>query len=227
MNTATIEKIGWVLESEAYREKDSRISVLTEEGYSSFFVRSAQNMNAKNRHLCMPLSKVSLMVRKQQVLTGRLLAQPVGYSDLVCLSMAGVLVDLLHETNQSERYYGRVSAWFEAKCDLTHFALILARHLEWTGIAPFVDGCVICGQTKVVDFSVNKGGFVCARHATDQLTPSQLKGFYRLFHLSEDQEARFLSTYQIDRAQLALLLQFWMRYGTKRAKSAEFLLTNL
>lgn len=41
------------------------------------------------------------------------------------------------------------------------------KYLEYLGVAPFFDGCVICRNENVVTLSSSKGGFVCINHANN------------------------------------------------------------
>ncbi len=49
--------------------------------------------------------------------------------------------------------------------------------LEYLGINLNLDNCVVCGSTKVVTLSLDKGGYVCASHRTNEelLDPKVIK----------------------------------------------------
>lgn len=38
------------------------------------------------------------------------------------------------------------------------------KYLEYLGVAPFFDGCVVCDNKNVITLSSSKGGFVCKDH---------------------------------------------------------------
>ena len=42
------------------------------------------------------------------------------------------------------------------------------KYLDFLGITPFLDGCVICGNKNIVTLSSDKGGFVCNKHHTGE-----------------------------------------------------------
>lgn len=42
------------------------------------------------------------------------------------------------------------------------------QYLEYLGINLNLDSCVKCGSTKVVTLSLSKGGYVCAKHRTNE-----------------------------------------------------------
>ena len=46
--------------------------------------------------------------------------------------------------------------------------IIELKYLSFLGVAPKLDGCVVCGKQNVVTISAYKGGFVCKDHAYDE-----------------------------------------------------------
>ena len=42
------------------------------------------------------------------------------------------------------------------------------QYLEYLGINLNLDSCVKCGSTKVVTLSLSKGGYICAKHRTNE-----------------------------------------------------------
>lgn len=46
--------------------------------------------------------------------------------------------------------------------------IIELKYLDFLGISLYLDGCVECNMSNVVSISHNKGGYVCARHRTNE-----------------------------------------------------------
>lgn len=42
------------------------------------------------------------------------------------------------------------------------------QYLEYLGINLNLDNCVVCGSSKIVTLSLSKGGYVCAKHASNE-----------------------------------------------------------
>lgn len=47
------------------------------------------------------------------------------------------------------------------------------KYLSFLGVLPKLDGCVVCGNPKVVTISAYKGGFVCKDHVNDDYVVSE------------------------------------------------------
>ena len=47
------------------------------------------------------------------------------------------------------------------------------KYLDFLGVAPLLDGCVICDKKNITTLSLEKGGFVCKKHITDEYIVSE------------------------------------------------------
>ena len=46
--------------------------------------------------------------------------------------------------------------------------IIEIKYLSFLGVGLYLDGCVVCGLPNIVGISLTKGGYVCARHKTNE-----------------------------------------------------------
>lgn len=47
------------------------------------------------------------------------------------------------------------------------------KYLDFLGVEPLLDGCVVCDSKNVVTLSLEKGGFVCKKHIADEFIVSE------------------------------------------------------
>lgn len=89
-------------------------------------------------------------------------------------------------------------------------SLYLAYILKISGIAPEVDGCVICGNKKVVSISKRLGGFVCINHfqGEDAMNVSSLKKF-RMINKASFENYDIIKDIEFDFEDFELLVAFY------------------
>ncbi len=47
------------------------------------------------------------------------------------------------------------------------------KYLEFLGVSPYLDGCVVCNSKDIVTLSSSKGGFVCSKHMQNEYIVSK------------------------------------------------------
>lgn len=47
------------------------------------------------------------------------------------------------------------------------------KYLDYLGVAPFLDGCVVCNSKNILTLSIEKGGFVCKKHYDNEYIISE------------------------------------------------------
>ena len=59
----------------------------------------------------------------------------------------------------------------------------ILQYLNYLGINLNLDSCVNCGSSKVVTLSISKGGYVCAKHRTNEpLVSEKVMKMLRLYY---------------------------------------------
>ena len=111
-------------------------------------------------------------------------------SDIIKISYLTYICELAtnayKESNSEEIYPLLISAIL--KIEEGHDTRIITNILEvqllsYLGINLNLDNCVVCGSTKVVTLSLEKGGYVCAQHRTnEELLDEKVMKLLRLYN---------------------------------------------
>ena len=95
--------------------------------------------------------------------------------DLLKISYASYLLDLtsqvLKENNNKNIYNILVSSLLKIEDDFDPEVItniLELKYLSYLGISPNFDTCSICGKSKILTISVEKGGFICTDHHTNE-----------------------------------------------------------
>ena len=46
--------------------------------------------------------------------------------------------------------------------------IVEIKYLNYLGVGLYLDGCAVCSKASIVSMSINKGGYVCAFHRTNE-----------------------------------------------------------
>ena len=91
------------------------------------------------------------------------------------------------------------------------------------GIAPMVDGCVICGNKKVAALSNSHGGFLCTDHLNGEILQDvdTLKKF-RLINKAEFRNYDVIKDYDYKFRDFDLLMSFYLDHSDLKLRSYDF-----
>lgn len=233
---------GLTLSFQEYRERDGILTLLSEKGVFRIFTRGVQSLKSKNRRLCTPFSLVRLEVGQGRsaywLKSGKLLKSCLDGTGLFFRVSVSLLAELLSDLTISQDLYesflflvenGQDEGWMNTAC------YVLAQILKAAGIAPYLDGCVVCHNRKgICSLSREQGGYLCRDHAygKEPWPASRLQWVRRLFtrswkqfqeipRLDENQAARefkeLLSWYEYHLDLHRRILSFWKEiYSTEQ-----------
>lgn len=112
--------------------------------------------------------------------------------------------------------------------ELLVLGLFMAYACEMLGIKPQVDGCVCCGENRIVALNIEEGGFVCQKHhhQNDELyhDVEALKTF-RYLNKAEFANYESLRSLDLDFLCLHCLRKFLKQHGAINLSSYDFLLS--
>ena len=167
---------GIILSLSPYGETGTLAQVLTKEaGYLSFVAKGSAKLSAKNR--LMPLCRCRFLFDYKEgktifTLQQKELLKSYYSSDLKELSFKNVLTEMVsrlrpEETADVYEDLLFVLENYDKQKEALLGCFLTSRLLHYACIAPYTDGCVVCGKSTVQGFSVQKGGFLCAEHVTE------------------------------------------------------------
>lgn len=101
------------------------------------------------------------------------------------------------------------------------------QYLDYLGIGLDLDGCVRCGDNKIVTISLSKGGYVCAKHRTDEELLSE--SVIKLFRLYKYVDISKISELKLDKKNTEIigkiLDEYYKEYSGLYTKIKEFIKT--
>ncbi len=183
---------GIILKQSDYRDQAVLLRVLTRDhGKLSLIAQGARKMTSRNAGRLQPYTQAVFLLdyREGRTLFRLRSLQDVRqyerlYTDLYCSAAAAVLCEAAdglcaEETDAvfCQPFYEDLSTALEDlsqgfSADLV-LTVCLAQFLQYSGMAPAVDGCAVCGESRVTAISAREGGFLCARHAQELQVPAR------------------------------------------------------
>ncbi len=169
-----------ILKSVPYKENDALITLYSlEYGKLTLHARGVKKMTSKNAPSVLPMTYSELEVDIRQGLSNLVRGQVLNYyknikKSIECEIIANYLLEYYYryiDVNEPDfDYYDFLfqvlNALENGYSFLVIYALIQCFIIKHNGIMLEVDGCVVCGDTHIHSFSIDKGGFVCGRHVT-------------------------------------------------------------
>ncbi|MBO6046839.1 MAG: DNA repair protein RecO [Erysipelotrichaceae bacterium] len=192
---------GIILNATPYKETGALVSVYTHDfGKMTLVARGVKKLNSKNAGSVMPITYSELTIVPRQGLSTLIRGESLDHFKFIKETftsqvVASYLCEYFHryvaDNQPDEQSYNFLYEALMALNQGYHYMLIYALINAWilkqNGILLDVDGCVFCGNTKVIGFSGQDGGFVCQQHRnsyTHIYPPYVLKAIRHLYKAS-------------------------------------------
>lgn len=173
---------GIVISESSYKESSKILQIITREyGVIGVIAKGSKRLKSNIRSVSSKLTYADFQINyKEGKLSTLICADIVNplfniKSDLLKISYASYILDLtsqvLKENNNNRIYDLLISSLLkiEEGLDVVSISNILElKYLSYLGISPNFDNCSICGSTKILTISVEKGGFICKDHHTNE-----------------------------------------------------------
>lgn len=235
-----------VLSQMDYKENDALIKVFSYDyGLMTFLAKGIRKINSKNRSICMPYVISDFMFNYnetnqiQSLLQGQIVQNHYKiHEDLEKSGVASLCVELIEnlihdESDQKILHEHYAFTKFlldqiETKLKLNAIlAFMLSAYMDYYGISPHVDSCVLCGSTKINSISIEEGGLICNDCQLEIHSPIYTVEFLKEFRLSQrvnQENFENYSAYKDVSHELILLLVKFLEYHTGvTLKSWEFI----
>ena len=228
---------GIILSIKDYREYDTLMQIMSEEGIYSVVGKGHRRMKSKQAPLCQLFAYVSCIchakneyatiytLRSVQMLTYyRKIREDLCKQAIALFFLEAVLQ--LKEGELFEHLKYALDLLEDSTKPYAAAALFAAQLTHLQGIDPYVDGCVKCGSKQVSGISVEHGGFVCRECMRVQeavLTVEELRKFRLLQKADYTHYALLESHGDWNLQDLERQLAFLTRYGFLQFNSVELL----
>ncbi len=171
-----------ILSSVVYKEKDIMLRVLSSNNtLLTFVVRGANSIKSKRKSATNPFTIVEAIIDYQEDKTmytikditvlksnKKILMNPL------LISLCNVISEIALKSFFDYDYLNKLIMNLDESNGNIILALFISAVLKENGIEPYVDGCVICNDTKIVNLSYSDGGLVCKEHNKTALLEIEL-----------------------------------------------------
>ncbi len=235
-----------VLSQMDYKENDALIKVFSYEyGLMTFLAKGIRKINSKNRSICMPYTISEFMFNYnetsqiQSLLSGQILQTHYKiHEDLQKSGAASLCVELIenliHDENEQNVLHEHyeftkfILDQIEEKTQLNAvMAFMLTSYMNYYGISPHVDSCVLCGSTKVNSMSIEEGGLICNTCQIEIHSPIYTIELLKEIRLSQRINQKNFDDYinykEVSHELILLLVKFLEYHTGVSLKSWEFI----
>ena len=173
---------GIIISEKPYKESSKLLNMITEDyGVISVIAKGSKRLKSNLRSITSKLTYAEFQINyKEGKLSTLICADIINplfniKKDLLKISYASYLLDLtsqvLKENNNKNIYNILVSSLLKIEDDFDPEVItniLELKYLSYLGISPNFDTCSICGKSKILTISVEKGGFICTDHHTNE-----------------------------------------------------------
>jgi len=163
---------GIVIKTAEVKENDLIITISTPEGLKSLYGRGLKKMTSKNAHACQLLDCSEFLIEDSMSREILMMKSATLKKDFVNikgdydrLALASVVAEISSKLEDEDLFmliFRTLDNLDRTKEPYTVFNLFVVEILNRLGIAPVVDGCVICGEENGIEtVSIADGGFIC------------------------------------------------------------------
>lgn len=173
---------GIIISETSYSETSKLLNIFTDEyGIIGTIAKGAKRLKSNLRAVTSKLTYAEFQINyKEGKLSNLICADVINpfneiKKDLLKISYASFLLELtsqvMKQTNSKDvfKYLEMTLLKIEEGFDPVVVTNILElKYLDYLGIKPVLDSCAVCGNTKILTVSTNKGGFVCTNCHTNE-----------------------------------------------------------
>ena len=173
---------GIIISEKAYKESSKLLNIITKEyGLISVIAKGAKGLKSKLRSVTTKLTYAEFQINYKEGKLSTLICADIinplnkTRTDLLKISYASYMLDLtsqvLKENNNKDIYDILTMSLLKLEEGYDEGVLtniMELKYLSYLGISPNFDSCSICGSTKVLTISSEKGGYVCQNHHTNE-----------------------------------------------------------
>lgn len=178
-----IQKVkGIIVKERSYKESSKLLDIVTlEYGVISVIAKGAKKLKSNLRSITDKLTYADFQIYyKEGKLSTLICADIINpfnnlRQDLIKISYASYLTELCmqvrKQSNEKNIFNYLIDSLIKIDegFDPTVVSNILElKYLSYLGIKPNLDSCAICQNEKILTASVEKGGFICTRHHTNE-----------------------------------------------------------
>ncbi len=230
---------GIIISEKPYKESSKLLNMITEDyGVISVIAKGSKRLKSNLRSITSKLTYAEFQINyKEGKLSTLICADIINplfniKKDLLKISYASYLLDLtsqvLKENNNKNIYNILVSSLLKIEDDFDPEVItniLELKYLSYLGISPNFDTCSICGKSKILTISVEKGGFICTDHHTNERIVSNktLQIIRMLYYADIDKITKLEVSEPVKKEIYEFIDEYYESYTGLFMKTKEFL----
>lgn len=216
-----------------YKENDLLLQVISDDkGFLSLIVKGGKKIAAK-RHFSILCAYEFIIDYKDNktiysIHNSKLINSYYEDNNLKLLAFKNIFIELClkaKELYDLDMYKNIIETYEKMNEDNMYLlgSLFISYLLNIFGISPNVEGCVVCGNKKVIGISNRYGGFLCSNHINNENTQEvdYLKKF-RLINCAKYDNYELIKNVTYDLKDFCLIIDFFIANSDINIKSYKF-----
>ena len=235
-----ITKVKGIIISESnYSETSKLLNIFTKEyGIISAIAKGAKRLKSPLRSVTSKLTYAEFQLNyKEGKLSNLLVADVINpfneiKKDLLKISYASFLLELTSQvakqTNEKDLFDILEASLIkieEGYDPMIITNILELKYLDYLGIKPELNSCAVCGSTKVLTVSTNKGGFVCTNcHRNEKIVDKKTIKVLRMLYYVDISKISKIELNDNTKEEIDTFInEYYDRYTGLYLKSKKFL----
>ena len=235
-----ITKVKGIIISESnYSETSKLLNIFTKEyGLISAIAKGAKRLKSPLRSVTSKLTYAEFQLNyKEGKLSNLLVADVINpfneiKKDLLKISYASFLLELTSQvakqTNEKDLFDILEASLIkieEGYDPIIITNILELKYLDYLGIKPELNSCAVCGSTKVLTVSTNKGGFVCTNcHRNEKIVDKKTIKVLRMLYYVDISKISKIELNDNTKEEIDTFInEYYDRYTGLYLKSKKFL----
>ena len=230
---------GIVISEKPYKESSKLLNIITKEyGVIGVIAKGSKSIKSNIRSVSSKLTYAEFQINyKEGKLSTLICADIINpldeiKKDLLKISYASYLLDLtsqvLKENNNKNIYDLLIASLLkinEGFDPIVISNILELKYLSYLGISPNFDTCSICDKSKILTLSVEKGGFICQEHHTNEkiVNSKTLKIIRMLYYVDIDKISKLDVSSSVKKEIDEYIDEYYDTYTGIYLKTKEFL----
>ncbi len=232
---------GIIISESSYSETSKLLNIFTKEyGVIGVLAKGAKRIKSNLRSVSSKLTYADFQINyKEGKLSNLICADVINpfneiKKDLLKISYASFLLELtsqvMKQTNSKDIFSLLESTLLkiEEGFDPVIITSILElKYLDYLGIKPVLDSCAVCGSTRVLTVSTNKGGFVCENcHTNEKIVDKKTIQILRMLYFVDISKISKINLSEMIKKEIDdFINEYYDKYTGLYLKSKKFLKT--
>lgn len=230
---------GFIVDEKSYKETSKVLNIITKDGLKIGVVsKGCKKMKSNLRSVSQKFTYANFIISyKEDGLSTLISADIINpflniKKDIEKISYVNFITDLtnqvIKQSNNKNIYDILISSIL--KIDEGYDPLIICdileiKYLDFLGISPYFDGCVVCNNKNIVTLSLEKGGFVCFKDYDNEYIVSDktIKVIRMLKHVDIKKIKRISLTSKVKGEINNFIDEYYEKYTGLYLKSKDFL----